>query len=178
VYSNNRDVVTFRVISIKDINEVIIPHFIQYPLITNKYADFELFRQAVYMLQHKQHLNPEGLQKIVNLRASLNNGLSDKLKKFYPNTNPVVRPEVKSIKILHPSWLAGFVNGEGCFLVSIVKSAGNKTGYQIALRFSISQHNRDRLLIKSIVEYLGCGNFLESKKTSVEYVVTKFSDIK
>jgi hypothetical protein len=33
----------------------------------------------------KEHLTLSGLQKIVNLKASLNNGLSKSLKEAFPN---------------------------------------------------------------------------------------------
>ena len=39
-----------------------------------------------------QHLLAEGLQDIVNLRASINLGLSEDLKTAFPNTIPVSRP--------------------------------------------------------------------------------------
>ncbi|HLT42013.1 MAG TPA: hypothetical protein VKZ95_04850 [Sphingobacteriaceae bacterium] len=58
-----------------------------------------------------------GLQEIVNLRASINNGLSDELKAAFPNTNPVPRPEVVHQVIKDPNWLAGFTAGEGCFFI-------------------------------------------------------------
>jgi hypothetical protein len=36
----------------------------------------------------------EGIQKIVNLKASMNKGLSDELKESFPNTKPALRPVV------------------------------------------------------------------------------------
>ena len=37
----------------------------------------------------KRHLTPDGLQKIVNLRALMNFGMSDTLKVSFPATIPV-----------------------------------------------------------------------------------------
>jgi hypothetical protein len=51
----------------------------------------------------KEHLNLEGQQKIISLRASLNRGLSVKLKKSFPNIIPVTRPEFLASKILDPN---------------------------------------------------------------------------
>lgn len=51
---------------------VIIPHFDNYPLITQKLADYLLFKQAIQVIKHKEHLTVSGLQTIVNIRASLN----------------------------------------------------------------------------------------------------------
>ena len=63
--------------SLKEI-AVLIEHFYKYPLITQKFADFYLFRQAIELIKQKEDLTKEGLQKLVNIKASLNLGLSDK----------------------------------------------------------------------------------------------------
>jgi hypothetical protein len=52
-------------------------------------------------MELKEHLTPEGLQKIVNLRTSLNLGLSEDLKIAFPNTILVPRPLVQE-KIFIP----------------------------------------------------------------------------
>jgi hypothetical protein len=71
------------------------------------------------MMQRKEHLTQEGLLAILNLRASLNLGLSESLKLAFPNIIPVPRPPVARIDIPHGEWLAGFTSGEGCFFVSM-----------------------------------------------------------
>jgi hypothetical protein len=70
--STVRNTVEFRVSTIKEIVNVIIPHFDKYPLITKKASDYLLFKQIVLYIVDKKHLTSEGLQAIVNLRASLN----------------------------------------------------------------------------------------------------------
>lgn len=42
------------------------------------------------------HLTEDGLQQIINLRASINLGLSDLHKSKFPNYNPVARPIINS----------------------------------------------------------------------------------
>ena len=49
-----------------------------------------------------EHLTLEGFQKIVNLKASLNKGLSDELKTIFPKTIPAKRPLVVDQKIKDP----------------------------------------------------------------------------
>lgn len=83
----------FLVQSVKDL-QVIIDHFENYPLITQKRADYELFKQAVELMEQKEHLTMEGLEKIVAIKASLNNGLSAELKAAFPEIIPVPRPSV------------------------------------------------------------------------------------
>lgn len=69
------------------------------------------------------------------------------------------------------------MEGEGCFIISVVKDPVNFVGYRVGLRFSICQHSRDVELMKNLVEYLGCGSLVHSKKSSVDFVVTRFADI-
>jgi hypothetical protein len=67
---------------------------IAYPLITQKSADFQLFVKIIEIIKRKDHLTFSGLQEIVNLKASMNLGLSDELKALFPNTVPTFRPKV------------------------------------------------------------------------------------
>jgi len=69
-------------------------------LLTQKRADFELFKLAVELLSRKEHLTIEGLRKIVAIRASMNKGLTDTLKEAFPNIIPVQRPTIDYKTIL------------------------------------------------------------------------------
>jgi len=44
-------------------------------------------------------LTEDGLQQIINLRASMNLGLSDLQKSKFPNYNPVARPIISSTEV-------------------------------------------------------------------------------
>lgn len=70
--------VIYSVQSIKDINDIIIPHFLSYPLLTEKEIDFNIFCRIMDLINEKKHLNVDGIVKIINLRASMN-------KKFIEN---------------------------------------------------------------------------------------------
>ncbi len=61
----------FRISTLKDIVNVIIPHFEKYPLKTKKYSDYMIFKQVILFMLNKVHNTLEGLQQIVNLRTSL-----------------------------------------------------------------------------------------------------------
>jgi len=71
---------------------IIIDHFNLYPLLTQKYADFLLFKKAFDIIKDKKHLTIEGLHDLISIRASLNKGLFERLKLAFPNIKPVVRP--------------------------------------------------------------------------------------
>ena len=114
--SRSSDSVVYTVNSIKDIINVIIPHFDKYPLLTKKPADYLLFKATVLLMKDKKHLTLDGLQEIVNIRASMNKGLSENsllAPKF--KINPVIIPKVDWPKEINPNWIVGFVYGEGCF---------------------------------------------------------------
>ena len=113
----DRDSFSYAISSKKLITEVVLPHFDKYPLITNKKADYELFKCIIEMMNRGEHLTKEGLQSIVNIRASLNKGLSTSLKEAFPDFVSVPRPLVEA-NIPDPQWVAGFASGvrSGLFL--------------------------------------------------------------
>ena len=51
-------------------------------------------------IERREHLTFEGFSKIVAIKAAMNLGLSDVLKKAFPDVVPVVRPLVLYQKIL------------------------------------------------------------------------------
>lgn len=178
VSKNNRDEISFRVNSIHDLMNFVIPHFINYNLLSQKAADFELFKQIVILINTKVHLTDLGLQQIINIRSSMNLGLSDLQKYEFINYKPVPRPVINYTEIPNPNWIAGFSSAEGCFLVNILKSnkINNKNQF-VQLIFKISQHNRDTKLLELIAKYLNCGQVMVHSKNAKVFAVGKFIDI-
>jgi hypothetical protein len=80
---------------------VIISHFDRYPLISQKQADYELFKIVLSYLQGF-HLTREGLLKIISIKASMNKGLLEGLKGAFPDIIPVARPLVLNQLTLDP----------------------------------------------------------------------------
>lgn len=132
----------------------------------------------IELIKCKEHLTKEGLERLVAIKASINLGLSDELKTAFPKIVPVNRPSVANQNIPDPMWIVGFTNAEGCFLVNIRQSKTHKLGYQTNLRFQITQHSRDRLLLTNIISFLGCGHLHGGKNVQfLNVIVQKFSDI-
>jgi hypothetical protein len=50
-------------------------------------------------MNNQAHLTVEGLQQIINLRASMNLGLSDLQKSEFPNFHLAVRPVINTTNI-------------------------------------------------------------------------------
>ncbi len=169
--NNCRD---FSISSLDQILTKVIPHFDKYPLKTQKYADYLLFKEVVMMMQRREHLTIEGLQKIINIRASINKGLSTLLKEAFPNTVAVPRPLLPLDNTRpHPQWVAGFTCGDGCFKVSIRESKLYKAGSRVVLVFLLTQHNRDEFLLKSMANFFRGGQTF-SYKDYVEFRCQSF----
>lgn len=101
VRKNSSSTAIFRVDNIQEL-QVIVNHFTKYPLIGFKVSDFLLFKQCYDLIKQKQHLTPEGLEKIVALKCNLNRGLSDVLMVAFPNIVAVTRPIYKFNGIPNP----------------------------------------------------------------------------
>lgn len=173
---NKNTTVEFRVSTINDIVNVIIPHFDNYPLLTKKYSDYVLFKLIIKLMLEKTHSTLEGIQKIVNIKASMNLGLSDVLKDAFSETKPVVK-EANYIKNIPQEWMAGFSTGESNFFITIQNSK-TKSGIAASLRFSIAQDSRDLSLLESFENFFGCGYVAKYKNRSVyEFIVTKIDHI-
>lgn len=170
-----------------DINRIIIPHFNKYPLLTCKKIDYELWKDCIEIVNRKEHLTNSGLLKIISIKTSMNTGLlSENIKASFPDVIEMARPvylhKVGDIKF-YPSWVAGFTEGFaslGSFTVDINKIPKSKIGYTVVLRLQITQHSRDEVLIKSLINYFNCGNTIQDKRESVSaitYRVSKINDI-
>ena len=153
----DRETAIYAVNSIKELTTVIIPHFKQYPLITQKHADFILFADAIELINSK-HLTEQGILKILSIKDSMGKGLSPDMKILYPNLVKLTRLVIDKQTIKSIWWLIGFVDAEGCFYIKVAKSK------QVSLSFSLSQHSRDTYLFTVIRDYINCG-ILESVKT-------------
>ena len=169
---------SYNVQSYHDLANIIIPHFDRYPLITQKKADYLLFKEVVKLLNLGVQSDIEGIHKILSIKASMNKGLSGTLKVQFPTVICVPRPEFEFKGIPDPNWLTGFVDGEGCFYPKITK-AKTVSGFQVRVIFLISQHVRDEFLLTKFIDYLGCGKIekVSTRPGGVTFVVSKFSDI-
>ena len=57
---NNRNEAIFIVNNLKELY-IVIDHFNKYPLITQKWSDFILWKQILYLIKNKEHLTQEGI---------------------------------------------------------------------------------------------------------------------
>jgi hypothetical protein len=64
-------------------------------------------------------------------------------------------------RLLTPDYLAGFIDGEGCFSVTVHPNPSAKWGWLIDPDFTINQHRQSRELLERIQRFLGCGKIYE-----------------
>lgn len=84
------DKAMYQITKVNDLLNV-ITHFDTYSLKTKKYSDYILFKQALKIVTDKNHLIQSGFFSILSIRSALNNGMSDRLKAYFPNIVPAIK---------------------------------------------------------------------------------------
>ena len=80
-------------------------------------------------------------------------------------------------------WIVGFVDGEGCFSVSIFKNRTSKCGYQVMPEFVVTQGQKSLDSLKIIKDFFGCGaiyvnrRYDNHKENIYRYCVRNFKDL-
>lgn len=103
IYKNSTiNKVNYSIDSKKDLLNL-INHLERCPLLTQKAADFILFKQVVELMNNKAHLKMEGFNQIISIKSSMNLGLSDFLKSEFNNIIPVKKQTIKTENIPDPN---------------------------------------------------------------------------
>ena len=61
-------------------------------------------------------------------------------------------------------WAVGFVDGEGCFSISVVRNPSCKLGWQVQHEFSVTQAASSRPALELLIEVFGCGKVIENTR--------------
>jgi len=72
VRSNHGDRFCWRVRSLKNLVEIILPFFEKHPLKSKKNIEFHRFAKVVRMMEKDKHLTQEGFQKIIKIAEEMN----------------------------------------------------------------------------------------------------------
>ena len=105
----------YTVKSLKDLDRI-ISHFDTYPLLSQKGADYKLFKDAISLIRNKEHLTLDGFRKVLSIKASMNLGLSDELKLSFPDIKPKFRSLPLNKSIVNPNWIAGLASVTDVFI--------------------------------------------------------------
>lgn len=164
------------IMGFKNAIQYVIPHFDKYSQITQKQADYILWKNIIMFQNSKQHFTNDGFVQCLSFKASLNKGQNDTLKTLYPAIIPISRPIVQLPDTINTYWLSGFTAGVGSFMIIIRKHSTCITGYQVQAVFNINLHSKDIKQLYKIKYFQGCGNVFK-QKTDSRIEVSKLSYI-
>ena len=61
-------------------------------------------------------------------------------------------------------WVTGFIDGEGCFSISIFRNKTVKLGWQIFPEFAVTQGEKSLSALNLLKEFFGCGNIFVNRR--------------
>lgn len=61
-------------------------------------------------------------------------------------------------------WIVGFVDGEGCFSVSIIRNTTTKLGWQVFPEFVVTQGAKSASSLRELQQFFRCGNIYENRR--------------
>jgi hypothetical protein len=81
-------------------------------------------------------------------------------------------------------WIAGFVDGEGCFSVPVFRNHKAKLRWQVQPTFVVAQSASSRDVLEELVRVFGCGKVYVNQRHDnhreplARYVVNRFADLR
>jgi len=131
-----RDVLTFTISQLNDIETILIPLFDKFTLNTTKYLDYLYFKKAFFMFRNRKSSGLD-LQEINLKIIKLKEGMNSKRVDF-------VLPKDHSI-LITGNYLLGLLEGDGSFYL-------NK--HDITARVSLVTTTANRLVLEKIREFI------------------------
>ena len=61
-------------------------------------------------------------------------------------------------------WIVGFVDGEGCFSISVVRNHTCRLDWQVQHEFSVTQAAHSRASLEDLGSFFGCGTIIENRR--------------
>ena len=78
---------------------------------------------------------------------------------------------------LEAQWIAGFVDGEGCFFIGLNKNTQMSVGFQVLPEFVVVQHKRDEQILQALKSFWSCGVVRKNHGDRLCYRVRGLNDI-
>lgn len=144
----SNDMVHLTISKISDINNIIIPHFKNYPLRGSKFQDFNSWCLAAEIITSKSHLTSEGIVKLQDLFKNMNRSrisLEDYLPSHCNKNSHDYIP-------INGNYISGFIAGDGSigiFQHSLTFDSPNFC----RIYLSLTQHKNNLFLINEIKSY-------------------------
>ena len=80
-----------------------------------------------------------------------------------PSKNVASR-DYQQERLMTIGWIVGFIDGEGCFSVSLHKNPTTKLGWQIMPEFVATQSEKSLDSLKVIKNFFDCGNIFVNRR--------------
>lgn len=136
----------YRLRDVKNIIKYLLPIFDKYPLLTSKYYNYELFKQAAFILNNKSLSSSDRHKLLSELKSRIRPENYISPVWFKINTNNISLEEANYV--VSKSWIIGFTEAEGSFYL-VNKSVG-----RIVHGFEITQ-KLDKIVLDAIGLILG-----------------------
>jgi hypothetical protein len=87
-------------------------------------------------------------------------------------------------RLWYCGWIAGFVDGEGCFSCPIFRNQKMKLGWQVQPQFVVVQSGSSRDALEDLVRFFGCGKVYVNhrhdnhREDLYRYEVSRFADLR
>lgn len=118
-----------------------------------------------------EHLSPEGLLKIVSIKAQFKKFVSKLLLTSFPSCTTTVIPNFyPNLPSINISWLCGFMSADGHFALYIRKHSKLTLGPNCEPIISISQDGISLITLEYIVSFLGIGKVTKDSHNRTTYV--------
>ncbi len=81
-------------------------------------------------------------------------------------------------------WVVGFIDGEGCFTVSIQKTPSMNTGWQVFPELAVTQGEKSLQALRDLQDFFKCGNIFVNRRVDnhkenlYRYCVRSASDLR
>lgn len=152
---SKRNLAHFRIRDRKVINSIIFPIFDKYPLLTTKYFNYNIFKEAYFILENNNLTKLERNELLENLL--LTKPSNSYISPAWGNITIPLKDANEAKKVVSKAWLTGFVEAEGSFyLVS-------KSSNRIVHAFCITQ-KLDQIVLEGIRLTLGISTKVVYKK--------------
>ena len=78
---------------------------------------------------------------------------------------------------IHPWYITGFTNADGCFSIHVEKSKISKYDYRLKPLFTVTQHEKSKETLHDIQNYFQCGKCIPQHKNCINYTVSSRVDL-
>lgn len=83
--------------------------------------------------------------------------------KFIPSKN-AINADNQQERLKNVGWVIGYVDGEGCFSVSLFRNKTTKFGWQVFPEFVVTQGEKSKESLRILEKFFKCGKIYVNKR--------------